>query len=959
MRGAFRSRAWAYDRVMSSGVVRRDTELASVRGFVSSISEGAVALVLEGEAGIGKTVLWWAGLEEAGECAFRVLVARPAESETGLSFSGIGDLLGTVLEEALAALPLGQGRALSRALVLGDDEGPPPDPHAIGLALLNALRALAKERPVVVAIDDVQWLDPASAGGLAFAGRRLRSERVGLLFSRRAEPDSPLVEELRRAWPADRVRVLEVGPLDAAALHHVVESHLGLILPRPVLDEVREVSGGNPFYALEIVRAVQRCSVPFDGGQPLPVPTSLQGLVHGRLAALPQASREFLLAAAAHAHPTVAVTEAASEVDRESGLRPALDARVVELEGDRIRFTHPLLAAGAYETGNRDRRSRVHARLAELLDDPEARAWQLAASSESPDQVVAEALEQAADHARGRGALRPAALMLDRSSELTPSDRVDDAVRRAVDAAYLHFESGDSRRAEAQLRRVIAPLAAGPRRARAVLVLARIRLYEFPEEAADLFAQVVDDAGDDRLTLALAHEGIAACHLWMFERFDDVLRHLAIAISLAQQLGDDEGLVADALLSRLSAEALLGYPTAGATAEQAAALQESVADRRVLDQPLVALAEYWKWVDEHGQAQRVLVDLMRRAEELGDESALPWLLFLLADVERLLGNLEIALAHAQEGSKAAEQAGQRLFAGHNVALEALVCAQLGRPDAARQAARRAAETIRDNYVRVVAAEARGQLELALGAPEAVVKHLEPILAFARAEAIAEPGATRFTVDLIEALIELGQRDEAVEILDWYEANARRLERKSALANCRRSRGLLEAQAGALGAAVADYEAALAWHDQVEIPLDHGRTLLALGAVQRRTKRRLEARATLEHALAIFAKSGAALWTERAQTELRRISGRAPTRGALTPAEERVAALVAEGKMNREVASLLFVSDRTVEGHLSRIFAKLGVRHRGELARTLGMRQTQGIEASNRGDLPVSADPVAP
>ena len=268
---------------MSTGVVGRDTELASVRGFVSSIPEGALALALEGEAGIGKTTLWQAGLDEADDRAFRILVARPAESEAALSFSGIGDLLDTVLDEVLAALPAGQRRALSLALVLADDEGPPPDPHAIGLALLTAFRALAEGRPVVVAIDDVQWLDPASAGGLAFAGRRLRSERVGVLCSRRAGLDSLLVEELRRGLPSDRVGTLEVGPLDAAALHHVVQSHLGLILPRPVLDEVRDVSGGNPFYALELVRALQRRGVSVDGGQRLSIPESLHDLVHGRL----------------------------------------------------------------------------------------------------------------------------------------------------------------------------------------------------------------------------------------------------------------------------------------------------------------------------------------------------------------------------------------------------------------------------------------------------------------------------------------------------------------------------------------------------------------------------------------------------------------------------------------------------------------------------------------------------
>ena len=194
---------------------------------------------------------------------------------------------------------------------------------------------------------------------------------------------------------------------------------------------------------------------------------------------------------------------------------------------------------------------------------------------------------------------------------------------------------------------------------------------------------------------------------------------------------------------------------------------------------------------------------MRRAQELGDESALPWLLFLLADVEHLLGNLETALAHAREGSEAAEQAGQRLFARHNVALEGLICAQLGRPDAARRAAHHALEAADDNYTRVVRrGGARSTRARARGTGSRRRAARADVFAFARAEAIAEPGAARFTVDLIEALIELGRRDEALEILDWYEGNAHKLQRFSALANCRRCRGLLEAQTGELGAAVA-------------------------------------------------------------------------------------------------------------------------------------------------------------
>jgi len=943
---------------MSPGVVGRDVELGSLRSFASSIPAGVVALALEGEAGVGKTTLWEAGVADARAGELGVLVARPAESETTLSFSGVGDLLEPVLDEALEPLSTAQRRALSRALVLGDDDGPPPDPHAIGLALLNALRSLSEARPLVVAIDDVQWLDAASAGGLAYAMRRLRKERVGVLLARRSGLESSLLTAIRRSFPADRLTDVDVGPLDSGALHQVLRSHLGTVLPRPLLDEVRDASGGNPLYALEIVRMLQRRGVQVDAGQPLPVPESLRELVHGRLLALPRESRAFLLAAAAYAYPTIEVTEAASAVDRDTALPPALDARVVELDGTRIRFTHPLLAAGAYETADRRRQAEVHARLAELLDDPEARAWQLAASVESPDEAVAQTLEQGAGHARRRGALRAAALMLERAGGLTSPDRPDEALRRAVGAAYLHFESGDSHGAESRLRDLIAPLPPGPQRAKAMVVLARIRLYEAPDEADELFGQVVRETRDDRETLVLAHEGIAACSLYLFEGYGRRLRHAEIAYALARELGD-EALVADVLTTRLPAEMHLGRTSARATAAEAQAAQAFASDRRLLDQPLISLAEYWTWVDAYEPAREALGDLMRRAHDLGDENSLPWLLCLLGDLERLTGDLEAALRHAREGHEAAVQSGQPLFALLNLARETLVHAQLGHPETTRQSADRALQGSSVTGVRLIVSEALGHLSLASGAPGGTVAHLAPSLAFARRESIEDPTTTRFAIDLVEALIELGERDDALSALDWYEGNAVRLERASARASSLRCRGLLSAQAGELAAAVVSFDEALSWHGLAELPLDRARTLLALGMTQRRANRRREARATLEHATAVFEQIGALLWAARARAELGRISGRAPALGALTPAEERVAAHVAEGKTNREVAAALFLSERTVEGHLSRIFGKLGIRQRGELARTLATRQSQGIERSNTGDSPVSADPAAP
>ncbi|MEX2613624.1 MAG: AAA family ATPase [Gaiellaceae bacterium] len=946
---------------MSTAIVGRDAELASVQDFVASVSDGAAALVLQGEAGVGKTTLWTEGVTQAEEQGLRVLQARPAESETTFSFSSLGDLLQPVVNEALAALPDPQRRALGLALMLEDVEGPPPDGRAIGVAALNALRALAAATPLVVAIDDVQWLDAASSGALAYAARRLRTEQLGVLMSRRLALESSLIGELRRSLSADRFGDVHVGPLEMGALHRVVHEHLAVALPRPLLTEVHEASGGNPFYALEIVRMLRRTGISVEAGQPLPLPESLLDLVHGRLLALPQASREHLLAAAALSHPTVALVEAASGVSRDEGLGPALEARIVQLDGDRIRFTHPLLAAGAYETADPLRRAEMHARLAELVDDAEARGRHLAASVSEPDEAVATALEEAAEHARARGAPREAALLLDRARELTPSGRPEAALRRAVDAAYLHFESGDSPRAEAQLQDVIGRLGPGSDRARALVRLARVRSYEAQAEAADLFLQAVDEAEHDHGVLAVAHEGVAACLFRLRERLDDAVEHAQLAAKLAFEL-EDEALAAEAFATMLLPETLLGRETARATADRALSLQDAAKNRRVLAQPLFNVAVHWWWTDALQQSRAAFLEMLQRSRELGDESSPPYVLVLLGQVECVLGELESALERALEGRDLSEQSGQHTLFAYHLALESLVEAQRGRVERARAAARAALERVPETGGRpaeLMATAALGHLALALGDPATAVSRLEPMVAYVRLERMNEPAAVGFVVDGIEALIELGRRDEAAEVLGWYEGNAQRLGRASAIAACARCRGFLAAGEGRIDDAAASYREALEWHERVEIPLDRGRTLLALGVAQRRAKRRSDARQTLEEALGIFERMGAALWSERARAELRRISGRAAAPGALTPAEERIAALVAEGKTNREVAAALFLSERTVEGHLSRVYGKLGVRSRTELARELASRATRVADGSNTGDSPVSPAPSAP
>ena len=382
----------------------------------------------------------------------------------------------------------------------------------------------------------------------------------------------------------------------------------------------------------------------------------------------------------------------------------------------------------------------------------------------------------------------------------------------------------------------------------------------------------------------------------------------------------------------------------------------------MLGQPRWVVAVYWWWTDAVELARQANREMLERAHELGDESSAPYVLVLLGSTECTLGLLDDALERALEGQDLATQSGQQTLVAYHLALEALVRAQRGEPDAARAAALRALELAPETGGRpaeLLANGALGQLDLSVGDCVAAVERLTPSLEFVRRERFAEPAAIRFVVDAIEALIELGRHEETLELLDWYEGNARRLERASALAACLRCRGLLAGQAGLLDDAIAAYREALRWHERVDIPLERGRTLLALGAAQRRTKQRREARTTLEEALGLFERLGFAIWADRARTELRRISGRAPAAGALTPAEERVALLVAEGKTNREVAAALFLSDRTVEGHLSKVFAKLGVRSRTGLARVLASQAIEGVDKSKTGDLHVGAKPPAP
>ncbi len=271
---------------MASAIVGRDAELDAVTRFLDRVALGSAALSVEGEAGIGKTSVWLEAIAQGEARSYKALCAQPAEREAKLSYGALADLVGGVFEETRSALPVPQERALAAALLLTElDE--PADLRTTATAFVGILTALAAEQPVLVAVDDVQWLDPASERVLEYAARRL-PPRVGLLLTLRAEPGGAAPFDLDRVLPEDRFERVVPRPLSLASLHHMLSARLDLSLARPTLARLAAASGGNPFFALEIGRALRRTEE-WAFGEPLPVPSALHELVAARVRALSSA----------------------------------------------------------------------------------------------------------------------------------------------------------------------------------------------------------------------------------------------------------------------------------------------------------------------------------------------------------------------------------------------------------------------------------------------------------------------------------------------------------------------------------------------------------------------------------------------------------------------------------------------------------------------------------------------
>ena len=859
-------------------LVGREDETARLHAFVAELAGGPSALVVEGEPGIGKTALFEALLAQAA--GPRVLRARCAQAESGLAYAGLADLLGRVTDTVLAALPSPQRRPLEVVLGRAEVGQDPVEPHLVGRATLGVLRSLAAATPLLVALDDVQWLDPASARTLTFALRRLEAVPVGVLVTRR-EPGGPLPLGLDDALPQGRRDRLLVGPLDPDHLELLVEE-----------------------------------------------------LLADRLERLPSVATEPLAAVAGLAAPTVGLIAAVLGEHAKTALDTALDAGVLLVEEGRLRFSHPLFGVAASARLAPSARRALHARLAATLVDPEERARHLVLAVDGPDAGVAAAVEQGADRARARGAPEVAAELAEAAVRLTPPDQVEEVRRRRVAAGYHWVTAGEAGRGRAHLAAALE--AAPPGRVRADLRwrLGMLVLADDVDGAVELLEAALAESRGDQALQAMVARRLAGPYWWQ-GRLRDALRLIRRAVEQAEALGDPRGLL-DALNLNVLGALIAGElpPDLPGRVEQ---LARAARPLPAHEDPDLILSQVDLARGDTRSAATRLERLYRRAIEQGNELGLVWAPAVLAEVELARGRWPRAQRLAGEALRTARRLASPFWLARGLLAAALVDAHLGNAQAARTAALELLDAAERGGLVPLMLEGRavlGFVALSRGDAKAAHAELGPLLERLGDAGVREPTWARLVWSELDALVELGQLDQAAALAEELAARGRALDRPFALATAARARGLVLAARGDVDGALAELERSLAEHDRLGWPFERARTLLALGVVLRRGKQKRAARQTLAQALALFDGLGARLWSAKTTAELARIGGRAAGTGALTPTERRVAELVAEGRTNREVADLLFLSAKTVAAHLTSAYAKLGVRSRTELAHSL-------------------------
>ncbi|MFI5284231.1 MAG: AAA family ATPase [Candidatus Dormibacterales bacterium] len=915
-------------------VIGRIAELEKLKTWLDSRISGRpganaaeTALVIEGEPGIGKTTVWAEGVRLARLADWKVLVCRPRPSDAGLPNVGLTDLLRSVPDEAFNSLPPPLRRPLEVATLRHDVGKGDLEPRAVGTALTALLAHLGDRGPLLLAVDDAQWLDLASARAIGFALHRLDESDVRLLAAVRIEGGaarrSAAFAQVESMLGRERVEHLTLGPLSLAAIHQLILEAFGKAFTRPVLMRIHQGAGGNPFYALEIAREVHRLGPP-PPGRPLPVPKDHRDLALLRLGRLPRATRAVLAEIAAMSRPTT------DKLDLEA-LAPAERAGIVRvLPEGRVDFTHPLFGSALYSSLPETGRRNLHRGLAAREEHLEERARHLALAASGPDAASAEVLDRAAEAAGARGAAEVAVELKELALRLTPPGDGKAIVRREIELASRRYFAGDATGARQELERSLRSLPAGEERAEVLLELASVLWNQLEgDEALAMITQALDQATNPALR-AKIHSRVS----WISEDCDLAYEHARAALALMEER-DDPVLYSFVLHNMARLKLYSGRGADHDAIERGMRLQREAAAWDVSTVPAFWARDF----DDFDTAIRRFEELVRVCGESGDEASGCGMLAHMAVIHAMTGQLERAHVLAAEALDLARQTEQETWVGVALCAKGQVCARAGELDEAKAAADevlRMLETHRDDTISSLAAMVLGFVAFTRA------DYAEADRQFARTDAIneanhAREAPDRFLADHAEAVIALGDLDRAEALISSMEARAQSLPRPWILAVSARCRGLLQSAHGDQDGALDSIERAIVHHAHLDMPCERARTLLALGQVHRRRNERRAARAAFEDALAIFERLGVTPWVERAQTEIARV----PVRRAsadLTPTEERIAQLVATGLTNREVADRAFVSAKTVEANLARVYDKLGIHSRAELGRAMHERE---------------------
>lgn len=903
-----------------AGIIGRESELNVLRDFAAS-AVGGGALVLKGGPGVGKTTLWEAGRDAALDLGMRVLSARPNSAETSLSFVSLADLLNEIGPEVLSDLPAPQRRGLEVALLRADPAGEAASPRAIAFGLLNLLRQLAVDRPLLVAVDDLQWLDEPTAEMLAFAVRRLHGSAVRFLLAARSGTSSVVERALARTGP----QTIEVGPLSLGAMRRMLSERLGLTLPRHVLRQVFESTLGYPLFALEVGRTLaERGSPPL--GQDLPVPDTVEELLGMRVSRLSDPARRLLLVLALGGDLD---RSALTTLSGPGAVEDALAAGVVVVDGDRVRAAHPLLAAAARRRADPAERQARHLELAGVLARGERRARHLALGTPHADERLARVVAAEGAVAAARGAARDAAELGDHALRLTPPDSGERIQRVLTLADYLE-RAGERQRVTDLLEPELPSLPPGGPRVRAWLLLSESSVIRSYYDKAPYFDRALSECGNDpslragvlaRKALSTAAEGVerlAEAEAWASQ----ALRDAAGAGPEVERL---------ALRALGWSRCLRGHPIDDLCQRFGAA---STATSSVIDspEPLAGLRLVWR--GEVKRARAILSTFLSVADERGEGVGYAWLRLNMCELELRSAEWNAAAKLLDEWGESDDQ--RSLITPTYQRCRALLAAGRGE---AQMAGQWAAPSFADAQARgyrwqvLEASRALGMAALLAHQPADAVEWLRAVWQHGEHQGVEDPGAFPVGPDLVEALIEVGESGEAAMVGARLGELAERHAHPWGLASAKRCGGVLRLCAGKHDdQAAAQMAEAAADFERLGLPFDQARTLLALGRALRRARRWGAARTALQEAEAVFRRVGSPGWAAEARSELARVGARRPSpSGELTPTERHVAELAAGGRSNKEIARTLHVSVSTVEAHLSRAYAKLGVRSRSQLA----------------------------